>query len=80
MENGKDLFHLPEHDQDFSVQNARLQLFKDWDSPDKFRLSLNGQNIIDWFKQKGQEVKQTTRPHIKPQESGKTNILRDNCG
>lgn len=75
MENGKDLFHPPEHDQDFSVQNARLQLFRDWDSRDKFRLSLNGQNIIDWFKQKEQEVRLTTRPHIKPQESGKTNIL-----
>jgi len=76
MENGKDLFHSPEHDQDFSVQDARLQLVKERDSPDKFRLSLNGQNIIDWFKQKYQEVRQTTRPHIKPQESGKNKDIR----
>ena len=27
---------------------------------------FNGQNILDWFKQKYQEVKQVIRPHIKP--------------
>lgn len=36
------------------------------------KLSINGQNIIDRFKQKYQEVKQTTncykRPSIKPEE------------
>lgn len=48
----------PEHDQDFSVQDAKLQLFKEQDKPDKFRLTLNSQNIIDWFKQKYQEVEQ----------------------
>lgn len=30
------------------------------------RLYINGQNILDWFKQKYQEVKQTIRPHIRP--------------
>ncbi len=58
--------HSPEHDQDFSVQDAKLQLFREQDNPDKFRLSLNGQNILDWFKRKYQEIKQTIRPHIKP--------------
>jgi hypothetical protein len=58
--------HSPEHDRDFSVQDAKLQLFREQDNPDKFRLSLNGQNIFDWFKQKYQEIKQTIRPHIKP--------------
>ena len=58
--------HSPEHDQDFSVQDAKLQLFREQDNPDKFRLSINGQNIIDWFKQKYQEMKQVIRPHIKP--------------
>ncbi len=58
-------FHTPERDRDFSVQDAKLQLFKERDNPDKFRLSLNGQNILNWFKQKYQEVKQTIRPHIK---------------
>lgn len=58
--------HSPEHDQDFSVQDAKLQLFKERDNPNKFRLSLNGQNILDWFRQKYQELKQVIRPHIKP--------------
>jgi hypothetical protein len=56
----------PEHDQDFNVQDAKLQLFREQGNPDKFRLSLNGQNILDWFKQKYQELKQAIRPHIKP--------------
>ncbi|GHT36187.1 hypothetical protein AGMMS49574_27500 [Bacteroidia bacterium] len=41
-------------------------LFKAQDNPGKIKLYINGQNIIDWFKQKYQEVKQATRPHIKP--------------
>lgn len=58
--------HSPEHDHDFNVQDAKLQIFKEQDNPDRFRLSLNSQNILDWFKQKYQEIKQTIRPHIKP--------------
>ncbi|GAE86145.1 MobV family relaxase [Bacteroides reticulotermitis] len=64
--------YSPEHDQDFSVQDAKLQLFKEQDNSDRFRLSLNGQNIIDWFRQKFQEAKQATRPHIKPPEPSKS--------
>lgn len=62
--NGK--LHSPEHDQSFSVQDAKLQLFKDRDNPNKLKLSINGKNILDWFKQKYQEIKQAVRPHIKP--------------
>ncbi len=58
MVNGK--LHSPEHDQSFSVQGAKLHLFKEQGNPDKLKLSINGQNIIDWFKQKYQEMKQTT--------------------
>lgn len=60
----------PEHDRDFGVQAAKLQLFRKQDNPDKFRLSLNGQNILDWFKQKYQEMKQTIRPHIPSRKAG----------
>lgn len=56
----------PEHDQDFEVQDAKLQLFAERDNPSKLYLSLNGQNILDWFRQKYQEVKQMVRPHTKP--------------
>lgn len=58
--------HSPEHDHDFNVQDAKLQLFKEPDNPDRFRLSLNGQNVLDWFKQKYQEIRQVIRPHIRP--------------
>lgn len=58
--------HSPEHNQSFSVQNAKLQMFKDRDNPDKLKLSINGKNIIDWFSLKYQEMKQVVRPHIKP--------------
>ena len=34
--------HFPEHDRDSSVKDAKLQLFREQDNPDKFRLSLNG--------------------------------------
>jgi hypothetical protein len=33
---------------------------------DKLFLSLNGKDIIDWFKQKYQELKLSARPHIRP--------------
>jgi hypothetical protein len=55
-----------EHDHDFNVQDAKLQLSKERDNPDKFRLSLNGQNILGWFMQKYQELKQVAKPHIRP--------------
>ena len=47
------------------LSNLISQL-KEQGNPDKFRLSLNGQNIFGWFKQKYQELKQVVRPHIKP--------------
>ncbi|MDR3129703.1 MAG: plasmid recombination protein [Tannerellaceae bacterium] len=62
--NGK--LHSTEHDRDFAVQDAKLQLFKEKGDIHRLRLNIDGQNIIDWFKQKFQEVKQTVRPHIKP--------------
>lgn len=64
--------HSPEHDQSFNVQDAKLQLFKENKESDRLKLSINGQNILDWFKQKYQEAKQATnyykRPSIKPEE------------
>jgi len=41
----------PEHDQDFKVQEGKLQLYKESDNPNKLHLSLNGQNLVDWFKE-----------------------------
>lgn len=58
--------HSHEHDQDFNVQDAKLQLLMERENPYKLRLSLNGQNILDWFKQKYQELKQSVRPYTRP--------------
>lgn len=64
--------HSSEHERDFSVENAKLQINKEQNAPDKYRLSLNGQNILDWFRQKYQELKQSTsyfrKTAIKPEE------------
>ena len=58
--------HSPEHNYAFSVQDVKLQLFKESKDSDRLKLSINGTNIIDWFKQKYQEVGRAVRPHIKP--------------
>lgn len=56
--------HSSEHNQSFSVQDAKLQLFKDRDNPDKLKLSINGKNIIDWFRDKFKEIQKLTLPKI----------------
>ena len=40
----------PEHNQDFGVQDAKVQLFKNKDNPDKLKLFINSKNIFDGFK------------------------------
>lgn len=64
-----------EHDQYFNVQDDKLQLYKEHDKPDKLHLSLNGQNIIDWFKEQFNKLHQTIRqPVITPKKSGEIKI------
>jgi hypothetical protein len=49
------------------------------EKPNKLHLTLNEQNIIDWFRQKHQEIKRVIRPHIKPPvkpEMGKKGFKR----
>ena len=89
-------FYSPEHKQHFEAKDIELKVAKDPDSPGKLFLSLNEQNILDWFRQKYQEIKQTVRPHITPipqnkredkeykllakPELNKGKVLRDNHG
>jgi hypothetical protein len=49
-------FFSPEHNQKFTVEDVRLKIEKEPDNPNKFRLNLNGMNILEWFKVKYQEV------------------------
>lgn len=63
--------HSPEHDRDFNVQDGKLQLYKEKDNPGKLHLSLNGQNIVYWFKEQFTKLKQTIRrPIIQPKQGG----------
>ncbi len=58
--------YSPEHDQSFNVQEAKLQLFKESKDSDRLKLSINGQNILDWFKQQFDKIQHAIKPHIKP--------------
>ncbi|MDH6309011.1 hypothetical protein M2451_001531 [Dysgonomonas sp. PFB1-18] len=57
-------FFSPEHNRKFKAVDVKLKVEKEPDNPDKLRLNLNEQNILDWFKQKYQETKQIIRPNI----------------
>jgi hypothetical protein len=59
-------FFSPEHKQKFTVEDVKLKMEKELDNPDKLRLNLNGVNIVDWFREQYQRVKQATNLNIKP--------------
>jgi len=62
----KGKLHSSEHNQALNVQDAKLQLFKEGKDSDRLKLSINGQNILDWFKEQFGKLRQTIRPHINP--------------
>ena len=45
-------FYSPEHKQYFQAKDVQLKIEKEADDAKKLRLTLNGQNIMDWYKQK----------------------------
>jgi hypothetical protein len=53
---------LPEHNQKFTTENINLKIEKKQDSPNKLRLNLNGMNILDWFREKYQEIHRKAVP------------------
>jgi hypothetical protein len=72
-------FFSPEHSRHFEAKDIQLKIEKEPDDPNKLRLSLNGQNILDWFKQQFQELRQIVRPQIRPAakpEMGKNKGIR----
>ncbi len=50
--------YSPEHKQHFEVQNGKAKIEKEPDNPLKLRLTINGTNILDWFKQKFRELQE----------------------
>jgi Plasmid recombination enzyme. len=63
-------FFSPEHNRKFEATDIRLKVEKEPDNPDRLRLNLNGTDILDWFREKFQELKQSVRTIQKP-EKGK---------
>ncbi len=59
-------FYSPEHKQHFEAKEIRLKIEKEPDNPEKLRLSLNGSNIMDWFREKYNTLKKRITTNIKP--------------
>jgi hypothetical protein len=57
-------FFSPEHKQKFSAENVKLKIESEPDNPNKLRLNLNGMSILEWFRQRFQEVKFSKKPEI----------------
>ena len=49
-------FFSPEHNRKFTAEDAKLKIEKESENPNKYRLNLNGMNILEWFSQKYREV------------------------
>lgn len=59
-------FYSPEHKEHFEAKDISLKMEKEPDNPEKLRLSLNGQDILDWFRQKFQELKRNVEQKFRP--------------
>jgi hypothetical protein len=55
----------PEHDRDFDVRDAKLQIYKRQDGSGKLFLYLNGKNILDWFREQFDKLKQNVRTYVR---------------
>ncbi|MDR2065668.1 MAG: plasmid recombination protein [Prevotellaceae bacterium] len=53
-----DKLYSPEHNQHFEAKDLKAQIEKEPDNPNKLRLNLNGMNILEWFREKFQEMRQ----------------------
>jgi translation elongation factor EF-1alpha len=62
-------FLSPEHKRNFITENVKLKIKKEPDNPKKLWLNLNGMDILEWFKQKYQEVQQNFSMDKKPELS-----------
>ncbi|MDR1373191.1 MAG: plasmid recombination protein [Dysgonamonadaceae bacterium] len=49
-------FFSPEHKQKFTAEDVKLKIDNEPDNPKKLRLNLNGVNILDWFRERFQDV------------------------
>ncbi|KAA6311304.1 hypothetical protein EZS27_037540, partial [termite gut metagenome] len=62
-------FFSPEHNQKFRAEDVRLKIEQEPDNCNKLRLDINGMNILDWFRQKYQEIQKSMSISKKPSHS-----------
>jgi hypothetical protein len=55
-------FFSPEHNRKFIADGVKLKVEQESGNPSKLRLMLNGVNILDWFREKAQEIRQRVMP------------------
>lgn len=51
-------FFSPEHNRKFEATDIKLKIEKEPDNPNKLKLTLNGTNILEWFKLKYKELQE----------------------
>lgn len=56
-------FFSPEHNRKFEVTDIKLKIEKEADNPNKLILTLNGTNILEWFKAKYMELQKKLKPN-----------------
>lgn len=57
-------FFSPEHNRKFEAKDVKLKIEKEQDNPNKLQLTLNGTNILHWFKEKYKELQEKVRPNL----------------
>ncbi|MFA5434087.1 MAG: MobV family relaxase [Candidatus Paceibacterota bacterium] len=56
---GSGNLYSSEHNKNFKAENAAIKLEQDQTEPSKIRLTINGTDILDWFRQKQSEFLQS---------------------
>lgn len=55
-------FFSPEHNRKFEATDVKLKIEKETENPNKLKLTLNGVDILEWFKLKYKELQESIKP------------------
>lgn len=56
-------FFSPEHNRKFEATGIKLKIEKEANNPNKLKLTLNGTNILEWFRIKYKELQESIKPN-----------------
>lgn len=56
-------FFSPEHNRQFEATNVNIKIEKDAEDQSKLKLTLNGKDILDWFRIKYKELQERIKPN-----------------